>query len=187
LPEFVSEMTSVLTEGTELRRREGLDDISKSAHHEGIYTHGREWEPDTHDIFLGVDADKFYKVTTRRFTAAANAVETGCSAIARYLVTPAAHALATAYAATAKFAWNIAAGKRWYVMAVPAALLLSAGMYAGVMKVEPHDVQLTDDLTVRKRKKTHLDYWMKYLNQGKQKVREITGNDDSLENKIEPK
>ena len=144
-------MTTVLETGSDLRTG-GLEAISEQPHRKGIYTQGREWEPDTSDIWFGVDTEKFYKNTTRRFTTATTAVE-------------------TVYTVTKDFF-----AKRWYMTAVPVAAGIAIGIYSTLMSCNP-EVEIQEATNVRKRKKGPLEYFMKYYSQGKKSALDFIDGD----------
>jgi len=114
----------------------------------GIYTEGREWKPHEPAVFLGVDAEKFHEGITKYVNMTGDAFE-------------------HAYEATK---WFI--GKRWYVAAIPIVLSASIGMYGLLMSAKP-DVEIQEAAN-KKRRKSHVEYLMKYYGQGKQKIREFT-------------
>lgn len=123
----------------------------------GIYTEGREWNPHEPSIFLGINAEKFHDGITKYVNMAADAV-------------------GHAYDATKQFV-----GKRWYMVAVPIALTLGISVYGSLMAAQP-DVEV-QEVVNKKRKKGYFQYWMKYYNEGTQKVREFTGG--TLDDKVD--
>ena len=124
----------------------------------GIYTEGREWDPHEPSIFLGINAEKFHDGITKYVNMAGGAVE-------------------RAYDATRQFV-----SKRWYMVALPIALSLGLGLYGTLMAVQPQ-AEVTEATNVKKRKKSHFEYWMKYYGQGKQKLGELTGG--TLDDKVD--
>ena len=122
----------------------------------GIYTEGREWNPHEPSIFLGVNAEKFHDTITKHANAA----------------------VGRAYDATKQYV-----SKRWYFTAVPFVMALCTTVYAGLMLVKPN--VKAEPTVENRRKKTHWDYGVKYYNQGKEKVKEVTDNSDTIDSKVD--
>jgi hypothetical protein len=112
-------------------------------------------------MFLGIDTEKFHNGIAKYVNITGDAVE-------------------RAYDFTKQLV-----GKRWYVMAVPVALSIGIGTYGLLLAAKP-DVEIQEAAN-KKRRKSHLEYWMKYYGQGKQKVKEVTngGFGGTLEDKID--
>lgn len=128
----------------------------------GIWTHGSQYK-DEDDYFLGLNARKFHD-TTRR-----------------YVIEPAGNAINAIFEATIGRAWSATKGfaeRRWYMQAVPLALALGIGMYSLLRVVEPAAPAAVQAENVKKRKKGPLEYWMKYFNQGKKSLKELSGSDE---------
>jgi len=121
----------------------------------GIWTKGAQYKKDEDDYFFGiVNATKFHNDTNR------------------YVLKPAGNAIRAAWTATKEFF-----DKRWYMKAMPLVLALGIGMYT-LLKIAEPPTPIAEAAHVKPRKKSLLDYGMKYFDQGKQKVKEITGNDE---------
>ncbi|MEM3154413.1 MAG: hypothetical protein QW165_02475 [Candidatus Woesearchaeota archaeon] len=107
--------------------------------------------------FMGINCEGFHDWVTRHANKASNAISEG-------------------YVKTRNFV-----GKRWYLMAVPVALSVGIAMYSGLMAIQP-DTGPVQMQNVKKRKKGHIDYWMKYYFRARQKASELTG---TLDEKVE--